>query len=151
MSAFLCSPLHIGTICTWAEAHGVIPNRERAATILAKANIESIEWRYEFTAGGHAPEKFLTGGADDPEVLTDAWYILACQEEAPGAAERPAVDIWSLCRSLAYQSCEHRGYDGSPADVLCQKIATAAAAVLGVSPDVATFDVPGAEDAPWSI
>lgn len=124
MSAFLCSPYHIGRIAAFAEkeagayARYWIPtlngyqapsgtDPERAALIaayLASLNAESVMVRYDLD------------DLDDAPGLLPGWtevvdYQAACAAAARQRASRHDVfDILDAVRCLRYQSCETTGW-----------------------------------------
>ena len=139
MSAHLCSPYHIGRIAqrmseptrqrAYLKYHlkedfeGSRLAREiekgsnigtdfpaAVATILAEANVRSLDARYE-DSGGAAD--FLQDG----ETVTD--YIAACASEARRYQDHYTThdpyDMLEAIRSLSYQSCEFTDWKESTA------------------------------------
>ena len=133
MSAYLVEPEHIAEIAKWAfegprEAHcfHMIERRSvlfeegirksiEAATILAKANIASIEARYP----------------NDPSMLSDNFVedVIYHTKRIPNRQLSPA-DIFKMCECLEYQSCEVNGWGLKDAYWVIQGIKNEAASEM---------------------
>ena len=137
MSAFICSPRHIGTLAGYAhrhQCHGLnsglaLPGD--VAAVLAAENVRSVAYRYK-----HKPEVPFAS------VEEHAAFIQECRDTAAHAEyhKLKPVEVLKLAKCLEYQSCEHLEWEGSQA----QKI------VLNIIGQ-ATRDLPGYEDAEWCL
>ena len=95
MSAFICSPVHINTIVSWAvENHGILPNLDPAAWAaeLYSENVRSVNHRYS-----------------ERTKRTGFVYV-----PVPTRGMDP-VQVLKLIHCLEYQSCEHKGWERSEA------------------------------------
>lgn len=120
MSAFLCSPYHIGRLARWLADHrGGSGDAAEYATVLGMANIESIIARYPDTEEGNhgkrgdgACEAFIGTGREA--------YLHACIRDAldTPADDLTPADICKAADCLEYQSCEYAGYRASDAFML---------------------------------
>lgn len=134
MSAFQVSPNHIGAILRWYLFDGITresdrrqwrgwhPNSDQAgemAAVLTAENDKSIKARY--------PDD-----TDIPEAV-DTKNLGVYRELTP-------IEVIKACNCLAYQSCEHDGWDNSEARKLLDDII-----------DCAIGKIPGYDAAPWAI
>lgn len=134
MSAYIVSPEQIQTIVTWAKRHDSLPCRatpEEIAKVLAEANISSVEYRYPDLIGGSA-KAFLS-------VESNEEYIEECQREFAGQLPN-ATGVIKLINSLDYQSCEREDWEESLAYQYLNRMRT-----------LATYNLPGYNEQPWSI
>ena len=134
MSAFIVSPEHIQQIVTWAKRHDSLPYNvtpEEAAKVLAEANIASVEYRYPDLIGSSV-RAFLS-------LESNEEYVKACQEEFAGPLPT-ATGVIKLINSLDYQSCEREDWEESLAYQYLNRLRT-----------LATYNLPGYSDQPWSI
>ena len=129
MSAFICTDKHISAIVRYACRNNIttwhgnpsrklsVAGEEQAAVDLLYAeNVKSVNFRYREDAE-------LTG------AIYDAF-----------APELSAIEAIKACQCLSYQSCEHDGWDLSPAKALLSSIERFAITKL-----------PGYDAASWSI
>ena len=148
MSAFLCTPEHIGALAAYAaenrmrlyfydsdQGHQNIKadeetpagdGRHRVAVCLALANLDSLRERYPDTNQQEcAPE----WGPYD----SDQEYVLACVAESRrflryrstlggGSGLTLAASIFNMCRCYWYQSCEVPRFDLTVAGQLVRQI-----------------------------
>lgn len=130
MSAFICSHAHINAIVRWASVNRVTaqyenPTRtwpikgyeQETAECLLAENTISFNHRY---AESLLPDEILYNGK--------------------GRAGLQPIEAIKAAQCLAYQSCEHPGWESSAAKAIC-------AAVI----EHATRKLPGYEEAEWSI
>lgn len=142
MSAFLCSPEHVGGLAEYSAAH-----REWAkatghdlAQLWAKANLASVARRYEMTEDAVAQE---FGGFEDAQQ-----YVWACQQQATRnalwiRAPKAEIHTWAfkMASCLDYQSCEVPDWNGSEAQ----------RQIEAVQHEAAKRGLPGYEAAPWEL
>lgn len=134
MSAFIVSPEHIQQIVTWARRYDSLPYNvtpEEAAKVLAEANIASVEYRYPDLIGSSV-RAFLS-------LESNEEYVKECQEEFAGPLPT-ATGVIKLINSLDYQSCEREDWEESLAYQYLNRLRT-----------LATYNLPGYSDQPWSI
>lgn len=130
MSAFLCTPEHVGALAQFAAEQRLtvwgISERtaEHFADLLALANLKSLAARYPDTSGA----------ADwQTDLADDADYIKRCRSEARRLlySRRPRgmfagpggmVNVYQLAACFRYQSCEADTWDSSPAARLIDAI-----------------------------
>lgn len=145
MSAFLCLPEHIQAITRYAVANGILYDVDpfTLATVLAKENIRSVEYRYP-DVKGHAARDFFTV----PYASNEA-YIAACGEPwKPGVPRLPVesdlspVEAVKLVDSLEYQSCETPDWENTEAYKWLNAIARRAARRI---------DPAGYDKAAWAL
>lgn len=134
MSAYLVSKSHIDALVTLGSLHKVIPYGSRTYTTdmgktLIRANVESIEARYPDTKG-HPQE--MPGCYIDAETYTHALY-------AKHTNLTPAAGLKAIS-GYEYQACEHKGWNGSVAQVFCDSLRHALIRAL-----------PGYSSADWEI
>ena len=152
MSAYICSPSHIGVLGAYAAVNNCavyewrmndnILTAQNVAKGLALENIRSVAHRYPNDEDGHRPGP----------GLKDADIIEACQIYAGHFAKRMGgvivmaedvlepVQVLKLVRSLDYQSCETEDWE-----------MTLAAQQLRWISGEAISRLPGYEDADWSF
>ena len=134
MSAYIISPEQIQAIVTWAKKNDSLPcraNPEEIAKVLAEANIASVEYRYPDLIGSSV-QAFLSLSSNEE-------YIEECQREFPGLLPT-AIGVIKLINSLDYQSCEREDWEESLAYQYLNRMRT-----------LATYNLPGYNDQPWSI
>jgi hypothetical protein len=140
MSAFLCSPEHIGRLAAFAAEqngdHMTDIIRTEAAEILARSNINSVGDRY----GGESDDKTVSEWTD---IETTAEFVRLCQDQARKPSSLKPVDAYKMAACSNYQSCEPDDYDGSVASRLLDAIRHRAA--------VAAFGAEAYENAPWDF
>ena len=132
MSAFIVDPAHIQAIVRFALApvyqshirfsyystlrqERIYPDAAELGQLLTDANVESVSYRYR--------------EANEPLPFTPAYRPVIS-----------AVQCIKACDCLAYQSCEHPGWDGSDAEAAIQAIKHEACKRLS-----------GYDDASWEI
>ena len=152
MSAYICSPSHIGVLAAYAAVNDCaiyewrmsnnILTAQNVAKGLALENIRSVAHRYPNDEDGQRPGP----------GLKDADIIEACQIYAGHFAKRMGgvivmaedvlepVQVLKLVRSLDYQSCETEDWE-----------MTLAAQQLRWISGEAISRLPGYEDADWSF
>lgn len=131
MSVFVCALDHISAIVRWASLHSISiyhgnPSRkfsvqgseDAAVGILYAENIKSFNKRYSDTDG---------------ESCGSGAYRASAKQLEP-------VEVIKLVGSLAYQSCEHEGWESSLAKALLYAIERKAITML-----------PGYDSAPWRL
>jgi len=110
MSAWLCSPNHIGEICRRSgQVSGYNPiTRERydmdastLAGLLAHQNLLSLQARYP-----EMWEDFLSPFEGDDTNERKINFIWQCQQQAKQLPKRNKQDCVGLIRSYRYQACE---------------------------------------------
>lgn len=130
MSAWLCTPAHIGRLVAFLRADRDHRDKdpEHLATLLAKANLKSVAYRYD--------EREDQAAAD---YNTADSYIAACITDArqPLPLFTPIVAL-KQAKCFEYQSCEPPDWDHSEAARLIQLITWSA-----------IYRLPGWEAAPW--
>jgi len=128
MSAFLCTPKHIGTVARISIPNG---NRAYVAEVLAKENIRSVGYRYP-DCKGHEAEQFLG--------MFEEHYLEDCVKEATRRIphEMDPGDVVKLLESYRYQACECFDWEKTEAYKLCLEIESR----LPAEPN---------PNAPWSI
>lgn len=137
MSAFLCSPRHIGTLAGYAyrhQCHGLssgLALPDDVAAMLAAENVRSVAYRYK-----HKPD------ATFDSVEQHAAFIQDCRNAAAHAEyeKLKPVEVLKLAKCLEYQSCEHLEWESSQARNILNNL-------IGQ----ATRDLPGYEDAEWCL
>jgi hypothetical protein len=149
MSAYICSPEHIGILAAFAAfaasgsqiRNSVIYEWRRGsrsedarcvAEHLAKANIRSVSGRYPDDRDGQRPGP----GLYDAEVIEAS--RLWAEHYSYNMPAIPPLHIYNLANGFAYQACET---DDWPV--------TLAARQIDWIKDKAVRRMPGAEDAPW--
>lgn len=126
MSAWLCSPNHIGEICSRSgQVSGYnLVTKDRydmdastLAGLLAHQNLLSLQARYP-----DMWEEFLSPyeGADTTEKKTN--FIWQCQQRAKGLPRKSKQDCVGLIRSYRYQSCETEDWITSDVSFITQGI-----------------------------
>lgn len=126
MSAWLCSPKHIGEISSRAgRVRGYNPVTEykydmdasTLAGLLAHQNLVSLQTRYP-----EMWEEFLSPyeGADTAEKKTN--FILKCQQRAMGLPRKSKQDCVGLIRSYRYQACETQDWIKSDVCFITQEM-----------------------------
>lgn len=132
MSAFLCSPAHIGNLVRYmTEQRQTIKTAQEMAETLARANLRSVGYRYEMDEDTTAKE-FRT----DCETAED--FVRRVVAETWGPSELTAVMALKMAHCLNYQSCEPADWEGSPAQRLVAEIE-----------DMAISRLPGYDEATW--
>ena len=134
MCAYIVSPEQIQTIVPWAQRNHSRPydyTRGEIARVLAEANIASVEYRYPDLVGSSV-KAFLSMDSNEE-------YIEECQREFAGPLPT-ATGVIKLINSLDYQSCEREDWEESQAYQYLNRIRT-----------LATYNLPGYNDQPWSI
>jgi hypothetical protein len=132
MSAYLVNPKHIQAIVAWADNHGAVPNgltTKDLAGYLALANLASVEWRYEDTAG-NAAKMFLNMDSNQD-------YVKACGRTDRGPLPS-ALEVLKLLNCLDYQCCEPENWESSQAYRYLNQVRAAA-----------TRELPGYDQLPW--
>ena len=126
MSAWICSDEHISSLVDYAYTEGLSPPKcpgvqNRVFGVLQSENVKSVKFRYRNSKDlpGSVPGPYLSG--------------LRVLQHAEAA---------TLADSLDYQSCEHPGWKGSAAKVLCNNI---------VAHAESNSTAADREKAPWSI
>lgn len=142
MSAFICSPSHIGLLAAYAaKTDSVIgdwrggnrfDSAQLVARMLTRANIRSVAARYPNDMDGQRPGPCLK---DDDIMDASACYAAHYLENWP--APEP-VQILKLCGCLDYQSCETNDWPE-----------TLAYRQLDYIRGEATRSLPGYENAQW--
>ena len=152
MSAYICSPSHIGVLAAYAAVNDCaiyewrmsnnILTAQNVAKGLALENIRSVAHRYPNDEDGHRPGP----------CLKDADIVEACQIYAGHFAKRlggvivmaedvlEPIQIIKLVRSLDYQSCET---DDWPLTLAARQLEW----IMGEA--ISRLD--GYEDADWSF
>lgn len=126
MSAWLCSPKHIGEISSRSgQVSGYNPfTKERydmdaptLAGLLAHQNLLSLQARYP-----DMWEEFLSPyeGEDTTEKKTN--FIWQCQQRAQGLPRKNKQDCVGLIRSYRYQACETEDWIKSDVSWITQGI-----------------------------
>lgn len=128
MSCFIVNPNHISALVRWAcrdrvnvfygnpsRRLDIAGNEQEICDILLAENIASFNYRYQ--------------EAVEESMVYDAF----------ATSLRP-IDVIKACHCLAYQSCEHDGWETSTAKAIVTAIEGAASRAL-----------PGYDDAPWEI
>jgi len=140
MSAFLCSPKHIGQLAGWYPAgnpdiDGEQDDKCEAAVKLGRANMKSIMARY---------------GQDDDSInsVCEEWsglnytdYLASCSMYARYGNKNStleSVDILKMAQCFAYQACEFDGWKDDDAY-----------RVLDWIKGEAIRKLEGYDDAPW--
>lgn len=118
MSAFVCTDKHINAIVRWASHNRVeVYGREQQTLeMLLSENIGSVNYRY----------------GDNIEIPTVVYDNTAPLLEP--------IEVIKACQCLAYQSCEHPGWEASTACALLKTIERSAIA-----------EIAGYEFAKWGI
>ena len=144
MSAYLCSPHHIGALAAYITSYRPhrqdyrpyvarlvaeeIPDRDgmgeysdelgpRVAMILARANLRSVSERYPHDAEGERP------GSDHKDLD----YVCLCSQAARYRYyDRNPVQVLKAVACLDYQSCEYEEWRGSTARKILDLIEGAA-------------------------
>lgn len=137
MSAFLCSPEHIGALANYYIAQSQVHRNKTAtdvAEILARANLASVSYRYEdLSDPDKAAEGFLGMTADA--------YVTECKRQALWHPKPISnVAAYKMAQCLDYQSCEVPNWLGSEAERLIDGIK-----------DTAVRSMPGYDEAPWEL
>ena len=110
MSAWLCSPDHIGEICRRSgQVSGYNPitkkrydmNASALAGLLAYQNLLSLQARYPDTW-----EEFLSPYEGAGTTEKERNFIWQCQQQAKGLPRKNNQDCVGLLRSYQYQACE---------------------------------------------
>lgn len=130
MSAFLCSPAHIGRLAAFLHADHNHRDKQAAdiALTLAKANLASVAYRYD------EREDQAAGGYNTADN-----YLAHCMKQAVRPLPQlPPVVILKLVSCLDYQSCELDSWPTSEARRLLDTITA-----------VAHRRLPGYDEAPW--
>lgn len=136
MSAFLCTPRHIGQLvsyyCADRNHRNRIEDPATLATTLARANLQSVGYRYEMNEDQTA--------ADMSSFRTAGGYIAACIAEAkrPVPPTITPIAVIKMVACLNYQSCEVEGWQETEAYNLLEKIERSAHSRIH-----------GWSDAPW--
>lgn len=110
MSAYICTPEHIGLLAAIAAeaTPGVRGTAANIARRLARENILSVAYRYPYDKGnGDRPGPCLT---DAQIIKASMLYAEHYMGNLPGL---PASSIVNMARCLDYQSCERPGWEGS--------------------------------------
>jgi hypothetical protein len=127
MSAFIVNDNHISALVRWAcrdnlryyrrnaDGVGVAGNEQRIAQLLLDENIKSVNHRYNETT--------------EQAIVYDAF-----------ATNLLPIEVIKACHCLAYQSCEHDGWEASEAKCILDSIEAAAIRRL-----------PGYDAAKWEI
>ena len=126
MSAWLCSPKHIGEISSRAgQVSGYnLLTKDRydmdastLAGLLAHQNLLSLQARYP-----DMWESFLSPyeGADTEEKKIN--FIWQCQQRAKGLPTKNKQDCVGLIRSYRYQACETEDWIKSDASFITQEM-----------------------------
>ncbi len=143
MSAFLCTPEHIGALATYsiAHRHWVKINAQDLAKLWARANLASVACRYQMTEDAVAEE---FGGWDDAQQ-----YVWECQQETHKAtallwAGQDLTFLWAykMAACLDYQCCEVPNWRTDKNDAEFQIRATQ---------DAAIQEHPEYDRAPWEL
>lgn len=112
MSAFLCTPHHIGRLARWYadKRPGHSGDPEEYATVLAMGNIDSIVARYTDTGDGD-------GACQAFANLSRRDYLKECIDnaQAQDAQDLTTIEVLKACDCLEYQSCEDGHYFTSDA------------------------------------
>lgn len=108
MSAFRCSPVHIGEIAKayfdpalTVNRYNLITHKElqetprEIARELARANIVSLKARY--------PENYNDFFFEDYDPFT---YMLKCEQATQGSRKVSFKDLYGMISCYTYQSCE---------------------------------------------
>ena len=121
MSAFLCTPEHIGQVVAWGHRHG--PDPVAGAEALARANLGSLAARHRLDMvpdwESRAAQKF--GG-----YKGEAEYIRLCVIESLRPCTLTAASIANMCACLAHQSQGFPEWEDSPAKLFLDRITAAA-------------------------
>ena len=127
MSAFMVLPIHVAAMVRWYVRDPYAPNGLKAdggvealADQLHRENALSVNYQYS-NYPAELPHRFSFS-------------------EINRAPELSPVQMIKACNCLAYQSCEHPGWEGSDAKKVVDDMRSAAIARL-----------PGYDEAPWSI
>lgn len=128
MSCFIVNPNHISALVRWAcranisvyygnppRRLAIAGNEQETCDLLLAENTRSFNYRY--------------GETVDETMVYDAF----------ATSLRP-IDVLKACDCLAYQSCEHDGWETSTAKVIVSAIKEAA-----------IRELPGYDEAPWEI
>lgn len=127
MSAFIVNDNHISALVRWAcrdnlryyrrntAGVGVAGDEQRIAQLLLDENIKSVNHRYN--------------EATEQAIVYDAF-----------ATDLLPIQVIKACHCLAYQSCEHDGWETSEAKCILDSIEAAAVRRL-----------PGYDDAEWEV
>ncbi len=128
MSAFLCTPEHIGQVVAWGHERGPAP--VAGAQALARANMASLAARYHLNMvpdwESRVARKF-GGYRDDDEFvqLCVVWSLQPCRLST--------ASIANMCACLAYQSRHLPEWEDSMAKLFLDRIT--AAAIEAARPD----------------
>jgi hypothetical protein len=122
MSSYIVSDKHINTLISWAGGHGVWFESK----YVSERPAELAQLLYA------ANVKSVNERYDDEN--DDAFTFQHIK------VDLPALHICSLANGLEYQCVDASNYEGSRADQLIRAIK-----------DKAVRDIPGYDDAPWSI
>ena len=133
MSAFICSPEHIGAIAHFLVKDSYYERRfgglKKVVEALVDTNIESVEYRYS-DIKGISVEEFI--GMTRNELVREAIR--------PTKRRYSPIEVAKLAFSYQYQSCEHPGWKDSKAYEIVE-------CVIGQ----AVREMPGYEAAPWAV
>ncbi len=121
MSAFLCTPEHIGQVVAWGHRHG--PDPVAGAEALARANLGSLAARYRLDMApdweSRVARKF--GGYRDGDE-----FVELCIEWSLQPCRLSTASIANMCACLAYQSRDFAEWEDSTAKVFLDRITAAA-------------------------
>jgi hypothetical protein len=142
MSAYICSPSHIGILAAYAALNdcaiqtwrtGIrFETAQAVAKGLAQENIRSVAHRYPNDKDGHRPGPPLCDASIiEASAMYAGHYISQPQQLTP-------VQVLKLCDCLSYQSCETDDWED-----------TLAAKQLRWIKNEAEGQLPGWEDAKW--
>jgi hypothetical protein len=123
MSAFICNNYHISILALFADharcgRYNSASSAEDIGAILQAENVKSVNYRYNEK---HEPAFTIDGRAFMKSGL-------------------PAMQIIKAAKCLAYQSCEHPGWEQSEAKEILDRIIS-----------VAVGRLPGYEEAHWEL
>lgn len=120
MSAFVCSPAHIGLLAVaLARNYTTLENADLLAARLMRENITSVAYRYPSDKGnGDRPGWSLP---DDALIEAAVLYARHYTEHWPD--EVSPIDLHNMARCYGYQSCEHPDWRESIAYQLVSRIA----------------------------
>jgi len=149
MSAFICGPDHFKVLAIFAASRGsyglnVDPRYVDGLSKLADYNPSQLASAYGDIMYAENTRSVLTRYPEDDEesapgpINKPKNIRITARDMISSKYRLPAVAILKMCNCLAYQSCETKDWEQTPAFRLVQAIKEAAIRQL-----------PGYEDAPW--
>lgn len=123
MSAFLCSPEHVGALARYAVMNGLDtrPAVQIIGALLA-ANVASLRARYPNCSPDVVGE--WLGQDKDGNPCTVADYMHEAIDEYGREFILSGADMANVARCFAYQACECSSWDGSEVEQAVKAIQT---------------------------